>query len=484
VNDVDAVVVGSGPNGLAAAVALASWGLSVRVYEARDHVGGGLHSLERTSGFITDECSAIHPMGYLSPFFRTLGLEEHGLRWRFGQASVAHPLDDGPAPILYQDIERTGERLGQDAPAWRDLYGPLVRNHRALLLDLMGPLSLLPHDPIAALRFGWTGFRAAHAVARSRFSEEPARALFAGLAAHSVMPLEHRLTAAFALIFGMAAHVADWPCAEGGSKAIALALASKLESLGGEIAVSSPVASIDHLPPARVVLLDVAPLGLSRLAGHALPAHYERKLLAYRYGPGTYKIDYTLNASIPWKDPEVVGASTVHVGGTHEEIAASEQDAWHGRPPRKPYLIVCQQSEMDPTRAPSGKHTGYAYCHVPAGYEGDATAVIEAQIERFAPGFRDVVETRFVTRPREFEKLNPNYVGGAVTGGAAILSQLFSRPAGLFNPYCTPNPRLFICSASSPPGGGVHGMCGYYAARSAARRLGKKIPRDDLLTTS
>lgn len=483
VEQFDAIVVGSGPNGLSAAVALAEWGFSVRLYEAREHIGGGLHTLEAEDpGFLLDECSAVHPMGILSPFFRSLNLQQHGLSWCAGRASVAHPLEDRPAAILCRSFDATKERLGRaDGQKWKEMFSPLVENSDSLLLDLMAPFSLFPRDPITALRFGLSGIRSAHAVARARFADEPARALFAGLAGHSIMPLEHRLTAAFALIFGMTAHLVDWPCAKGGSAAIAEALGSKLRALGGEIVTSEPITNLDQLPQSRVVLLDVAPMGLSRLAGHVLPPAYERKLLNYKYGPGTFKLDYTLDEPIPWKDPDVHGASTVHLGGTHEEIAASEQDAWHGRPPRAPYLIVCQQSELDDTRAPKGKHTGYAYCHVPNGFSGDATRAIEDQLERFAPGFRDVVRTRHATSPKDFEKLNPNYVGGAVTGGAAILSQLFTRPAGLFDPYATPNPRLFLCSASTPPGGGVHGMCGYYAARSAARRLGRRIPKGSLL---
>lgn len=476
-------MVGAGPNGLAAAVALAEWGFTVRIYEARPHIGGGLHTVEREDpGFRTDECSAVHPMGILSPFFRNLALEEHGLVWCSGSSSVAHPLDDRPAAILYRDIERTAQRLGaSDGAMWRKLFLPLVAKSESLILDLMAPFSPFPRDLVAALRFGITGCRSAHAVARSRFSDETARSLFAGLAGHSIMPLEHRLTAAFGLIFGMTAHLVDWPCAKGGSSSIAEALGSKFRSLGGEIFTSEKITNIDQLPPSKVVLLDVAPMGLSRLAGHTLPSSYERKLLTYKYGPGVFKLDYTLDGPIPWSDPDVHGASTVHVGGTHEEIAASEQDAWHGRAPQKPYLIVCQQSELDDTRAPAGKHTGYAYCHVPQGFTGDATRAIEAQIERFAPGFRDLVRTRHRTAPKDFESINPNYVGGAVTGGAAILSQLFTRPAGLFDPYSTPNPRVFLCSASTPPGGGVHGMCGYYAARSAARRLGLRVPKGSLL---
>ncbi len=483
VQRVDAIVVGSGPNGLSAAVALAQWGFSVRVYEAMPHLGGGLHTTESDDkGFLIDECSAIHPMGILSPFFRGLNLEQHGLRWCSGRSSVAHPLEDGPTPVLYRSFEKTAERLGTgDGARWRELFSPLMPQSSDLLIDLLAPLSLWPRAPLAALRFGLSAVRPAHALARSRFEDEPARALFAGLSAHSIMPLEHRLTAAFGLIFGLAGHLVDWPCAQGGSRSIALALASKLRSLGGELVTGCPISKVEELPPSRVVLFDVAPMGFSRIAGHLLPPTYERKLLGFKYGPGVFKVDYTLDGPIPWKDPEVNHASTVHVGGTHEEIAASEQAAWHGRPPERPYLIVCQQSQLDGTRAPENKHTGYAYCHVPHGYTGDAAEVVERQIERFAPGFRDLVRTRRTTSPKQFEAANPNYVGGSITGGAATLDQLFSRPAGLFDPYSTPNPRLFLCSASTPPGGGVHGMCGYYAARSAARRMGYRLNRDALI---
>lgn len=481
----DAIIVGSGPNGLAAGIALCSWGHSVRIYEKGPSPGGGLHSLELSEeGYVHDQCSAIHPMGHLSPFFRGLSLEDHGLRWCSGRSSVAHPLDDGPAAILYRDFARTSERLGAvDGARWRALFEPFSSVGVGLLADLMGPFQI-PKHMLAALRFALVAHRSAHGLARGRFEQEPARALFAGLAAHSILPLQHRLTAAFGLIFGTSAHLADWPCARGGSGEIARALVSKFRSLGGEIVTETPVGSIDELPESRVVLLDTSPLAVSQLAGHVLPSRYKRKLLAFNYGPATYKVDYTLDGPIPWRDAEISGASTVHVGGTHEEIAASEYAAWHGRPPDKPYLILCQQSELDATRAPSGKHTGYVYCHVPHGFSGDATSAIEGQIERFAPGFRDLVRTRHVTTPKDFARLNPNLVGGAITGGAASWNQLLTRPVARLDPYSTPNPRIFLCSASTPPGGGVHGMCGYHAARSVARRLGSRVPRGALLSTS
>lgn len=469
----DAVVVGAGPNGLAAAVRLAERGYHTCLIERRAHVGGGLHSLAwGEPDFIHDECSAIHPMGVLSPYFSSLGLEEHGLVWKSGKSSVAHPFIDRPAAILYRDFERTAERLGKrDGQAWRKTYAPFVEVGPPLLRDLMAPLGI-PRELWAMLRFGWLAQRSAHGLLRGRFTDEPARALFAGLAGHSILPLDFRFTAAFGLVFGLTAHLRDWPCAEGGSQAIARALCTKFEQLGGEVRVGWEIERLAELPSSRVVLLDLAPRALATLGRDVLPESYRRRLNRYVYGPGTFKMDFTLHGPIPWSDPEVNGASTVHVGGTHLEIAASERAAWVGDAPRAPYLIVCQQSELDRTRAPGDLHTGYAYCHVPNGYPHDVSDLIEAQIERFAPGFKDRIRTRHVMSPRDFETLNPNLIGGAVAGGAATWDQLFTRPLWRFNPYSTPDPRIFLCSASTPPGGGVHGMCGFYAAESAVKRLG------------
>lgn len=469
----DAVVVGSGPNGLSAAIRLAERGLSTCLIERRNHVGGGLHSLEMDEpGFIHDECSAIHPMGVLSPYLSTLNLHEHGLVWKVGKSSVAHPLDDRPAVILYRDLELTAQQLGVvDGRTWRRMFSPLIADGRALLADLLAPLQF-PRALSAALRFGWLAHRSAAGLSRGRFTDEPARALFAGLAGHSVLPLEFRLTAAFGLIFGLTAHLQDWPCAEGGSAAIARALLSKFKQLGGVVRLGQDVKRLAELPSSRLTLLDLAPESVSELGRGVLPERYCQRLRRYVYGPGTFKLDFTLSGPIPWSDPEVNGASTVHVGGTHDEIAASERAAWRGHAPRAPYLIVCQQSEMDRTRAPGNYHTGYAYCHVPHGYPHDVSAVIEAQIERFAPGFRDQIRTRRATSPRDFQALNPNFVGGAVTGGAATWDQIFTRPLLQWRPYATPHPDVFMCSAATPPGGGVHGMCGYYAAEAALKRLG------------
>jgi phytoene dehydrogenase-like protein len=468
----DAVVVGSGPNGLAGAITLARAGVPVLVLEAEREIGGGTRSAELTlPGFVHDFCSAVHPMGVLSPFFRTLPLAEHGLVWLRPRASVAHPLDDGPAVMLYRSLARTGERLDRDALAWTRLVRPFLDDPHALLADAMAPLGI-PAHPIPFLRFGLRAAFSANRLARLWFREPPARALFAGCAAHSILPLTQPLTAALGVMFALTAHVEDWPVAAGGSRAISDALGSYLQSLGGRIETSRRVQSLAELEGARVVLFDTSPDQLVRIAGDALPAGYRRRLDRYRYGPGVFKLDWALDGPIPWRDPTCREASTVHVGGTLEEICASERDMYAGRNAERPFLILCQQSEVDPSRAPAGRHTGYAYCHVPHASPVDRTDAIERQIERFAPGFRDRILARHATSPADFERYNPNYRGGAITGGVADAFQLFTRPVARLDPYSTPNPRLFLCSAATPPGGGVHGQCGYYAARSALKRLG------------
>ena len=472
----DAVVVGAGPNGLAAAIALAQAGLSVVVVEASDEPGGGTRSAGLTlPGFVHDVCSAVHPMGVLSPFFRTLPLAEHGLTWRYPHASVAHPLDDGPAVVLRRSLADTCAGLGRDAGAWQRLVAPFVEHAHALLADAMAPLHV-PAHPVLLARFGLRGVFPADAFARLCFREERARALFAGCAAHAVLPLSQPLTAAIAILFAVTAHVVDWPVAEGGSQAITRALVSYLQRLGGRLETGRRVARLSELPDARLVLFDTAPDQLAQIAGDALPAGYRRRLGRYRYGPGVFKLDWALDGPIPWRDPACREASTVHVGGTLAEIAASEREMYHGRHGARPFLILCQQSEADPTRAPAGQHTGWTYCHVPHGSPVDMTATIERQVERFAPGFRDRILARHVLGPADLERYNPNYRGGAITGGVADALQFWNRPVTRLDPYATPNPRLFICSAATPPGGGVHGMCGWWAARSALARLGKKPP--------
>jgi phytoene dehydrogenase-like protein len=472
--DAEAVVIGSGPNGLAAAIALAQAGVSVLVIEAESEIGGGTRSAELTlPGFLHDVCSAVHPMGILSPFLRTLPLDRHGLVWLRPRASVAHPLEDGPAVMLYRSIERTGQGLGPDARAWQRLVGPFLADPHGLLADAMAPLRI-PAHPVQFARFGLRAAFSANRLARLCFRGARARALLAGCAAHSLLPLTQPLTAALGVLFAFTAHVEDWPVAQGGSRAIPRALASYLRSLGGRIETGRRVERLDELPPARAVLFDTSPEQLARIAGDALPAGYRRRLGRYRYGPGVFKLDWALDGPIPWRDPACREASTVHVGGTLEEVCASERDMYRGRHSERPFLILCQQSEVDPSRAPAGRHTGYAYCHVPHGSTVDMREAIERQVERFAPGFRDRILARHAMGPADFERYNPNYRGGAITGGVADVFQLFNRPVTRLDPYATPNPRLFICSAATPPGGGVHGQCGWWAARSALRRLGRR----------
>jgi len=470
-SDLDAVVIGSGPNGLAAAIALAREGASVVVVEAADEIGGGMRSASLTEpGFIHDVCSAVHPMGILSPFFRQLPLEEHGLVWLRPAASVAHPMSDGPAVMLYRSLERTAERLGADAKAYTRLVDPFLDRPHDLLADVMAPLRI-PAHPLQLLRFGVRAVFSANRLARLVFREAPARALFAGCAGHSTLPLTSPLTAALGLLFAVTGHVEDWPVAQGGSQAIASALASHLESLGGRIETGRRIERLEELPPARVVLFDTSPEQLSRIAGDALPRGYRRRLARYRYGPGVFKLDWALDGPIPWKDATCLEASTVHVGGTLEQICASERDMYRGHHSERPFLILCQQSQFDATRAPQGKQTGYAYCHVPHGSTVDMTDAIEDQVERFAPGFRDRILARHAMNTSWLERHNANYKGGSITGGVADALQLFNRPVTRLDPYATPNPRLFICSAATPPGGGVHGQCGYWAAQSALKRL-------------
>ncbi len=479
----DAVVVGSGPNGLAAAIALAEQGVSVCVVEARDTPGGGMRTEELTlPGFHHDRCSAVHPMGVLSPYLRTLPLDQHGLTWCFPEASVAHPLDGEPTILLTRNIEETAERMGRDRAAYQNLVRPFAAHGLDLMKDLLAPLGI-PGRPFSMARFGLLGLQSANGLARRTFRADAAKAAFAGCAAHSILPLGWNATAALGLIFSVSAHLEDWPTPKGGTGNLAKALVSYFESLGGELRVNHPVDSLGDLPESDYVLFDTSPAQLSSIAGDALPKRYRSRLANYIYGPGAFKMDWALSESIPWTDPAARKASTVHLGGTLEEIADAEARVWRGEHPERPFVLLCQQSEMDPSRAPEGKHTGYAYCHVPSGSTHNLTDVIEDQVERFAPGFKDTILARHTTHTSDFAAHNRNYVGGAITGGAATMGQLFTRPVARWNPYTTPNPKLFICSASTPPGGGVHGMCGYYAAATVLKRMGKKPARlagDDL----
>jgi phytoene dehydrogenase-like protein len=465
----DAIVVGSGPNGLAAAITLAQAGLSVVIFEAKETIGGGLRSAELTlPGFIHDICSAIHPLAISSPFFRHLPLAQFGLEWIHPSAPLAHPLDDGTAIILERAVDATSQMLNVDAVAYRKLMHPLVANWAKLETDLLAPLHW-PRHPLAMLRFGLLGIQSARHLAKSWFKGERAPALFAGLAAHAIMPLEQSLTAAFGLILGILGHSVGWPIPRGGSQKIADALAHLFLSLGGNIITGVNIESLSALPPAKAILFDVTPKQLLNIVHNHFPSHYRRKLERYRYGPGVFKIDWALSHPIPWKAHQCARAGTVHVGGTLEEIARSERLAWQGLHAEKPFVLVAQQSLFDSTRAPLGKQTAWAYCHVPHASTKDMTTQIESQVERFAPGFRDCILARSTRSPLEMEKYNANYIGGDISGGVQDLHQLFTRPVARLPPYSTPIKGLYICSSSTPPGGGVHGMCGYYAARAALK---------------
>jgi phytoene dehydrogenase-like protein len=467
----DAVVIGSGPNGLSAAVELARNGASVLVLEAAETIGGGTRTAELTlPGFHHDVCSAAHPLGILSPYFAKLPLAGHGLTWIQPPASVAHPMEREPAVILGPSLDVTATGLGEDAAAYRRLIGPLLPHAGELLEEVLGPAHL-PRHPLVLARFGIPALLPARVLGRSWFHGGRARALLAGCAAHSVLPLSRPLSAAVGMLFLFSAHVETWPIARGGSASITDALAAYLRSLGGSIETGHPVRSLADLPTARIQLFDTSPAQVADIASAQLPNAYVQRLRRFRYGPGIFKIDWALDAPIPWSDPACLDAATVHVGGTLDEIAAGEAAVWRGEHPDRPFVLVVQSSLFDPTRAPAGKHIGWAYCHVPSGSTVDLTDVVERQVERFAPGFRDLILARHVMRTADLERYNANNVGGSITGGVTDLGQLFTRPAVRANPYSTPNPRIYICSASTPPGGGVHGMCGYHAARAALRHL-------------
>jgi phytoene dehydrogenase-like protein len=468
----DAVVVGAGPNGLAAAIELARAGLSVRVLEAAETVGGGARSEELTlPGFVHDVCSAIHPLAVASPFLRTVPLEAHGVEWVEPPAALAHPFDDGTAALLERSPEAVAHGIGDDAGRWRRLFAPLVRDAGPLLEDVLAPLHV-PAHPLGLARFGARAALPATTVAWVALRDVKARGLFAGLAAHSMLRLDRPPSAAFGLMLGLLAHAVGWPLARGGSQTISDALAAYLRSLGGEIETGRRVESLAELGEARAVLLDVTPRGLLALGGDRLPARYRRGLEGYRYGPGVFKLDWALDGPIPWRAEECTRAATVHLGGRLEEIAESERAPSRGEISERPYVLLAQQSLFDATRAPAGRQTAWAYCHVPNGSSADMTERIEQQVERFAPGFRDRILARSALGPAELELHNPNNVGGDINGGLADLRQLFMRPVAGRSPYATPLPGVFLCSSSTPPGGGVHGMCGYHAARAALRSLG------------
>jgi phytoene dehydrogenase-like protein len=461
------VVIGSGPNGLAAAITLAQARRSVLVIEGQDTIGGGTRSTELTlPRFVHDVCSAVHPMAVISPLFRKLPLSQHGLTWIQPPVPLAHPLDDGSAAVLLRSVEETAAGLGKDSYSYKRIFGRLVADWPRVE-SLLLAITRVPRHPLAATFFGLLSLRSASGFAKSHFRAESTKALFAGLAAHSMLPLERVPTAAFGLVFAISAHVAGWPIPRGGSQSIANALASYFQSLGGEIVTGEMVASIDDLPKTHAILCDTTPRQLLAIAGRRLPERYRKKLERFRYGPGVCKVDWALDAPIPWTAEACRRAGTVHVGGTLDEISASERAPCNGEHAERPFVLLAQPTLFDPTRAPEGKHIAWAYCHVPSNSQVNMADPIEQQIERFAPGFRRTILKRSVMLTADMQARNPNLIGGDINGGSTQFDQLFLRPT--WRLYRTPSQGLYLCSASTPPGGGVHGLCGYLAARAALR---------------
>jgi len=470
----DVVVIGSGPNGLSAAIEIARAGVPVCVLEAVETIGGGTRTGQLTlPGFLHDVCSAIHPMALVSPFFRMIEIEKWGVKWVRPPAAVAHPLEDSTAAVLYPDVGRTCETLGKDAAAYRKLLEPFLERTGALFDEILRPVRF-PSRPLLMARFGALALRSCRGLANGRFCGPNASALFAGCSAHSFLPLDAAGSAAFGLVLALAGHAVGWPFPESGSRAIADALSACLTALGGLVFAGRPVHSTKDLPPARAYVFDVTPAQLLAIAGDSLPSRYRGRLSGFQYGPGVFKIDWALNAPIPWTARECRQAATVHVGGTLDEIASGESEVGQGRHPERPFVLVGQQSLFDSSRAPAGMHTAWGYCHVPNGSEADMTVRIESQIERFAPGFGDTILARHTMTAMQMQSHNANLIGGDISGGSNKVRQIIARPVFRLDPYSTPNPRIFLCSSSTPPGGGVHGMCGYLAARSVLRRvLGK-----------
>jgi phytoene dehydrogenase-like protein len=464
----DAVVIGSGPNGLAAAIAIALAGRRVCVFEANATLGGGARSAELTvPGFVHDVCSAVHPLTAASPFFSQLPLKNYGLEFVYPPFAVAHPFDDDTAVTLGHSVPETGKKLGSDERAYRQLFEPIVRDWNHLAGDLLGP-PRFPKHPLQLVRFGWRAIRSAKHIAESNFSEDKTRAVFAGLAAHSFLSLDLWGSASFGLVLGALTHTVGWPIARGGSQSITNSLAAYLRDLGGEIHINHRVESLTGLPNAKAVLCDLTPKQLVHIAAKELPHGFVRKLGKYRYGPGAFKMDWALKSPVPWKAKACLKSATVHLGGSFAEILESERLVTEGKYSDRPFVILSQPSLFDSSRAPSGQHTLWGYCHVPNGSQADMTERIEKQIERFAPGFSECILARSVMRPADLESHNSNLVGGDINGGSQNLAQMFTRPT--WRLYATPKRHLYLCSSSTPPGGGVHGLCGYFAAQLALRK--------------
>ncbi|WP_246409172.1 phytoene desaturase family protein [Granulicella aggregans] len=468
-----ATIIGAGPNGLSAAITMAQAGIETTLLEAGSTPGGAARTAEITlPGFRHDLGSSVYPMGAASPFFNSLPLHRHGHRWVEPPAPLAHPLDDGTAIMLEHDLASTCSGLGNasDAAAYKSLIKPLVNDWPALCTEILGPVVHIPRSPLLLARFGIYAMLPATTLARSAFKGERARALFAGMAAHTVLPLTSPLSSAVGLVLAAAGHTTGWPIAEGGAQTLTDALAEHLESLGGSIHLNRKISALEDIDPTDVILCDISPRQLLTISGDAMPASYRRRLESYRYGPGAYKIDWALSDPIPWTAKDCSRAATVHVGGTLEEMIASEAAPWTSdRDLEKPFVLLVQPSLFDHSRAPAGKHTAWGYCHVRNGSTASYFEAIEAQVERFAPGFRDCILARTITTPSNFEAWNANLIGGDLSGGAMTAKQMLFRPTPSL--YCTGLPKVFLCSASTPPGGGVHGMCGHLAAKRAIEKL-------------
>jgi phytoene dehydrogenase-like protein len=467
----EAIVVGSGPNGLACAATLAGRGVAVTVIEAAERIGGGTRSSELTlPGLIHDECSAAHPMAVGAPSLTELGLERHGLEWAWPEVDVAHPLDGGGGASLVRSIEDTAAGLGAAGPAWRRLFGTTARRYDAIAEDILQPFTHVPRHPVLLARFGAAAAMPAALLARSLGTEE-ARALFGGVAAHAFSPLTKPMSSAIAVAMVSAGHRHGWPVARGGSQAIAEALAAAVREHGGRIETGRPVRSLEELPAADAIALDLAPGAVAEIAGGRLPHRVARAYRRYRHGPGAFKVDLAVEGGVPWQHPDSRRAGTIHAGGSFEETVAAERDVNRGRMPARPFVLVCQQYLADPSRSAGDVHPVWAYAHVPSGYDGDATEAVIGQIERFAPGLRERIVAQAVRGPAELQAENPNYVGGDIVTGANTPLQMLFRPRIGLDPYATGIPGVFLCSAATPPGAGAHGMCGYNAARAILRSL-------------